>query len=557
MPLPSADAQMLHTLCQHFPGGVTVIDRELRIVLWNERFLQLLELPAELFERPVTVPDLWRFNIERGEFGSVQDVDALVQQFTERALRFEPHVFTRVRPNGVVLEVRGEPIAEGGFVTTWTDVSEHHRLKTQLTRNDALVAQIVNHLPQGISLFDENLSLQLWNQAFAAVLEFPPQALFRGARFEDLLALMAERGDYGPGDPQQQIAQRLELARGFQPHRFERTRPNGRTHLVEGMPVRFQDHLAGFVSTYTDITEQKATELALRRANDQLASGMDARSAELSATQSQLQQAITQLAQTEKLAALGHLVAGIAHELNTPIGNSVLAASTFLARADALQAELAQGLRRSSLQEFLTFAREAARLVEDNLGRAAELIASFKQVTVDQTSMRRREFLLDDVIHKVCATFTHLLRPGHHRFEVQVPQGLSLNSHPGALQQVLTNLIGNSLIHGFDGREGGTIRIEAHGTQQEVFIRYEDDGCGMAVETARRIYEPFYTTKLGQGGTGLGMHISHTLVHEVLGGGIEVHSAPGQGTRFEMQLPRVAPRLNDESGFGALISEPR
>ena len=94
-----------------------------------------------------------------------------------------------------------ERLPGGGFVTTWTDVSEHHRLKTQLTRNDALVAQIVNHLPQGISLFDENLSLQLWNEAFAAVLEFPPQALFRGARFEDLLALMAERGDYGPGDP--------------------------------------------------------------------------------------------------------------------------------------------------------------------------------------------------------------------------------------------------------------------------------------------------------------------------------------------------------------------
>ena len=175
MPLPSADAQMLHTLCQHFPGGVTVIDRELRIVLWNERFLQLLELPAALFEQGASVPDLWRFNIERGEFGIVQDVDALVRQFTERALRFEPHVFTRVRPNGVVLEIRGEPIAEGGFVTTWTDVSEHHRLKTQLNRNDALVAQIVNHLPQGISLFDENLSLQLWNQAFAAVLDFAPQ----------------------------------------------------------------------------------------------------------------------------------------------------------------------------------------------------------------------------------------------------------------------------------------------------------------------------------------------------------------------------------------------
>lgn len=552
------DAQMLRTLCAHFPGGVTVMDRDLRIVLWNERFLRVVDLPPALFEGEVlTLPQLWRYNIERGEFGTVQDPEALIRQFTERALRFEPHVYTRVRPNGVVLEIRGEPIAEGGFVATWTDVTEHHRLKTQLHRNDALVAQIVNHLPQGISLFDEQLTLQLWNEAFANVLEFPPQALFRGARFEDLLALMAQRGDYGPGDAQQQVAQRLALARQFEPHRFERTRPNGRTHLVEGRPVRFEDHLAGFVTTYTDITEQKATELALRRANDLLTSGMDARSAELSATQSQLQQAITQLAQSEKLAALGHLVAGIAHELNTPIGNSVLAASTFLARVEALRAEMAQGLRRSSLNEFLAFAHEAARLVEDNLGRAAELIASFKQVTVDQTTMRRREFLLDDVVHKVCATFTHLLRPGQHRFEVQVPQGLSLNSHPGALQQVLTNLIGNSLIHGFEGRQGGTIRIEAHGTQQEVFVSYQDDGCGMAAETARRVFEPFYTTKLGQGGTGLGMHISHTLVHEVLGGSLAVHSAPGEGARFEMQLPRLAPRLNDDSGFGALVSEPR
>ncbi|MBH9575441.1 sensor histidine kinase [Inhella proteolytica] len=538
---PQEQARMLQTLCDHFPGGVTVMDHELRLRLWNRRFLEMMELPPELFAQSISLPQLWHFNIARGEFGPVQDPDALVAGFVERALRFEPHAFTRVRPNGRVIEIRGEPIAEGGFVTTWVDVTEHHRLETELHRHDALVTQIVNHLPQGISLFDEQLVLQLWNQAFIEVLEFPPEAVFRGARFEDLLGLMARRGDYGPGDPTEQVAQRLALARQFQAHRFERTRPNGRTHLVEGRPIQLDGRLAGFVTTYTDITTQKTTEQALRRANDQLAAGMAERSAALDTAQSHLSQAIDQLAQSEKLAALGQLVAGVAHELNTPIGNSVMAASTFLDRVAQFEAEARSGLRRSVLDEFLNFSREAARLVQDNLARAAELIDAFKQVAVDQTSMRRREFLLDETVRKVCATMAHTLRRGQHRFEIAIPQGITLNSHPGALEQILTNLISNSLVHGFEGRAQGCIRIEAHGEREEVGLSYQDDGVGLSPEAVRRIFEPFFTTKLGQGGTGLGLHISHTLATTVLGGQITAHSQPGQGARFELRLPRVAP----------------
>ncbi len=536
------DTQLLQMLCEHFPGGVSVIDADLRFRLWNRRLLELLDLPAELFERPVSLQELWRFNIERGEFGQVADVDALVADFTARALRFEPHVFTRIRPNGTVLEIRGQPVAGGGFVTTYTDVSEHQRLQTQLSRQDSLAAQVVNHLPQGLSLFDERLRLLLWNQAFIDILEFPPQAVFRGARFEDLLGLLAQRGDYGPGDPGQQVAQRLALAREFTEHRFERTRPNGRTHLIEGRPLRFEDRIAGFVTTYTDITAQKDTEQALRRANDQLACSMAERGLALDAAQSSLSQAISQLEQSEKLAALGQLVAGVAHELNTPIGNSVMAATSFLDRVREFERAVEQGsLRRSVLQDFIRFSREAAGLVHANLERAAELISAFKQVTVDQTTMQRRPFLLHEIVAKVCATMAHRLRQGQHRFELLVPEGLSLDSHPGALEQLLTNLIDNSLVHGFEDRQGGCIRIGAHAGATELTLSYQDDGRGMNAETARRIFEPFYTTKLGQGGTGLGMHIAHNLTSTVLGGQISVHSAPEQGARFEIRLPRVAP----------------
>lgn len=540
-PRPNDQARLLQTLCDHFPGGVTVMDRELRLTLWNQRFLALMDLPPELFAQPITLQDLWRYNLARGEFGPVQDPDAMVANFTERALRFQAHAFTRVRPNGTVIEIRGEPIAEGGFVTTWVDVSEHHRLQTELHRHDALVAQVVNHLPQGISLFDEHLVLQLWNQAFVDMLEFPQESIFRGAHFEDLLTVMALRGDYGPGDPKEQVEKRLSLARQFQPHSFERTRPNGRTHLVEGQPVKFEERLAGFVTTYTDITTQKNAELALRRANDQLSSGIAERAEALSTAQSHLSHAITQLAQSEKLGALGNLVAGVAHELNTPIGNSVMAASTFLDRVTQFELDAQKGLRKSTLEEFVRFSREAAQLVQDNLARAAELISAFKQVAVDQTSMRRRTFLLDECVDKTCATMAHVLRKGRHRLEQSIPQGLAMHSYPGALEQILTNLISNSLMHGFEGREQGRIRIEAHGSLDEVVLSYEDDGLGMAAETVRRLFEPFFTTKFGQGGTGLGMHICHNLATTVLGGQIAVRSLPGEGMRIELTLPRHAP----------------
>ncbi|MBN8504089.1 MAG: PAS-domain containing protein [Burkholderiales bacterium] len=538
-------AALLDTLCRHFPGGVTVMDADLRLVLWNQRFLDMMGLPASLFEQPITLPDLWRFNIQRGEFGQISNPDELVASFTERALRFEPHRFTRTRPDGRLIEICGEPVAGGGFVTTWMDVTETQRLHTQAARHNAQVTQLVNHLPQGISLFDETLALQLWNQAFIEMLDFPPEAVFQGARFEDLLAIMARRGEYGPGDVQTQVAERLALARRFEAHQFERARPDGHTLLVVGRPIVFENRVGGFITSYTDITAQKTTEQALRQTNAQLSDAMAARDAALDTAQGRLSIAYDQLAQAEKLASLGNLVAGVAHELNTPIGTARLAASTLEDRVRQFEGEMTQGtLRRSALNDFLRGTHDAAALVHANLARAAELIAAFKEVTIDQTSMRRREYLLHEVVAGVGATLAHLLRNGQHHWVVEVPQGIRMEGHPGALQQVLTNLAQNSLLHGFEGRSGGLIRISAHANREQVQIDYEDNGLGMAPEIRRRAFEPFFTTKMGQGGSGLGLHLSHQLVTGLLGGTLHLRSRVGQGVQFSLTLPLRAPDSN-------------
>lgn len=256
-----------------------------------------------------------------------------------------------------------------------------------------------------------------------------------------------------------------------------------------------------------------------------------------------LAEAAQELGRAERLAALGRLVAGIAHELNTPIGNSLLAASTLADQTRALQAGLVQGIRRSALDGYLNDTAAHCALLVRNLERAAELISSFKQVAVDRTSAHRRAFGVGELV----AENLLMLKPAFTGRALQVVEdidtALSMDSYPGPLGQVLTNLIDNALRHGFAGGDG-TLRIEARSAAaDEVLLRVCDDGCGIAPEHLGAVFDPFFTTALGRGGTGLGLHLVHSLVHGVLGGRVEVTSTPGQGTCFTLWLPRVAPRL--------------
>ncbi|MBE5316495.1 MAG: HAMP domain-containing histidine kinase [Xanthomonadales bacterium] len=264
--------------------------------------------------------------------------------------------------------------------------------------------------------------------------------------------------------------------------------------------------------------------------------------AELETTYAELHAAVQSLAAQERMAALGQLVAGVAHELGTPIGNALLAATTVESRSRETLDELRQGsLRMSALVEQLEASSEGARLVEQNLERASRLLNSFKQVAVDRASERRREFDLRATIEEIATSLGPQLRGTPHRLRIEVPEGLRLQSYPGALGQILSNLVLNALRHGLAEDSPGEIGIRAAALDgEQIRIVCEDSGRGIPEAIRGRIFEPFFTTRLGSGGSGLGLHISQNLARDVLGGGLRCVPC-SSGARFELDLPRRAP----------------
>jgi len=296
-------------------------------------------------------------------------------------------------------------------------------------------------------------------------------------------------------------------------------------------------HLAGIAIERT----RREHELAQHR--EHLEELVAARTAELSAALDTLSLTQEELVRRDKLAALGALVAGVAHELNTPIGNSLMVATTMADQADTLESSVAEGLRRSTLQSYFARAHEASAILVRNLQRAAALVASFKQLAVDSSASQRRIFSLSDMLAEMAAPL-RITAIGHRPIvlELDIEPALTMDSYPGPLAQVIASIADNCLVHAFAAETAGVIRIVAARRARDlVAISVADNGTGIARELTARVYDPFFTTKLGSGGSGLGLHVAHNIVTGVLGGRIELHSAPGQGATFTLLLPAVAP----------------
>ena len=297
---------------------------------------------------------------------------------------------------------------------------------------------------------------------------------------------------------------------------------------------------------------------ALRQHASTLEEQVEQRTAELTTTNADMSQALAhlqtaqrELVESEKLASLGRLVAGVAHELNTPLGNSLTVVSALEDRYKQLDQMLNGGtpMRRSALEELVRDTRRGQDILQRNVQKAADLVRDFKQVAIDQTTDLRRSFdlagVVEDVLVMVEPSFTHT----PYTIEIDLSPGLMMNSYPGSLGQVLTNLLMNALVHGFEGRPQGRVRVHCDRvTADLVSLSVSDDGAGMDESVRRRIFDPFFTTKLGTGGSGLGMHIVHNIVTNVLGGQIEVRSTPGKGTQMLIQLPSVAPTRTVREG---------
>jgi signal transduction histidine kinase len=252
------------------------------------------------------------------------------------------------------------------------------------------------------------------------------------------------------------------------------------------------------------------------------------------------------LIQTEKMASLSRLTAGVAHEINTPIGTALTATTTLQRRTQEFVQSVTGGtITKSAALKYAEFADESSTLVVSNIRRAAALIQSFKQVAVDQTSGERRRFDLSEYIHEIIHSLTPRLKQTPHRIEVNCPSGIMVTSYPGALAQVLTNLVVNSLVHAFPDERTGVITVDARLLDDRMLkLTYTDDGVGIPDHDQVRVFDPFFTTKRSEGGTGLGLHIVYNIVTQTLMGSIRLEPGPG-GTRFSVVFPVQAARTKE------------
>jgi signal transduction histidine kinase len=280
------------------------------------------------------------------------------------------------------------------------------------------------------------------------------------------------------------------------------------------------------------------THLRLR----ELTRNLEKKVKELSELNTELKATQTQLVEAEKMAALGSLVAGVAHEINTPVGMGIAAISTLAEETRLLAGRYKGGtMKRSTLEAYIRTSLEGCDLITANLQQAAKLVQSFKKVAIDQSSSQKREFLLKNYLKETLLNLMPLLRKTKHRLIIKGSPTIKLDSYPGALSQIVTNLVTNSIHHAYQPNQSGELRFHFMPDHDRVMIEYSDDGCGIPAENLTQIFEPFFTTARSQGGTGLGLHIVYNLVTQKLKGAIHCESQVGVGSKFILNLPQETP----------------
>ncbi|MDI4634857.1 PAS domain S-box protein [Pelomonas sp. V22] len=457
------------------------------------------------------------------------------------------------------LIARAHAVADGDYLGAWPGrgpIRELNQLGADLARmvktiqthgerlratlDSAPAVSVQWYSPDGRVLYWNQASESMYgysaSQALGAELREQPLMYLDGAQVQAFLDILAtldrDGGNFGPAE--------FEL----------RHRDGQPVHVLASVfAVPGERGQKVFVCMDVDITAAKRNEAEILRLNQGLEARVAERTEALTAANEELQTTIEylkatqqQLVRSEKLAALGRLVAGVAHELNTPLGNGLMVITTLRESLRALQAEMSQGLRRSTLDSFVAQAEQGSDIAERNLRRAAELVANFKQVAVDQTSAQRRQFTLKEIVGEALLMLSPTTRKTPHRLRTVLAENISMDSYPGALVQVLSNLVENALVHGLaECAEGEILICTEAGAPGQARIVISDNGCGIPPEHLGRIFDPFFTTRMGRGGSGLGLHVVHELVGSVLGGRISVYSSPGAGARFVIELPLAAP----------------
>lgn len=487
-----ASREMLRDAIETISQGIAMVDADGRLLVWNRRFVELLDLPHD-------------------------------HVFVGASLESMPPLASPNRADDTIEVVR-RPLPGGGFVSTYTDITGRKRQERALLQAYDELEIRVEERTRELSRSEERFR-DIAESASDWFWETGPslQVSYISNRFLEITGLSGSDVDgrmfweirsspdsaAAEAVPWEDLIEAMRAHRPIRGFEYAVACADDRTHHIRltGKP-RFGDDGAflGYRGTGADITELVATQADLLR--------------------------------SEKLAALGGLVAGVAHEINTPLGVGVTAASFLDERTRAFAQLFADDdVSREDLEAFITAARDTSASLSTNLRRAADLVRSFKNVAADQSNEQRRRFNLRAYIDEVLVSLQPALRRTRHRIDVDAAHDIEIVSDPGVVSQILTNLIMNSLIHGFEDRDEGHIRIAATHAAGQIVLDYADDGKGMNPEQARRIFEPFFTTRRGQGGTGLGMNIVYNLVTQTLGGRLECRTAPGQGVSFHIIIP--------------------
>jgi PAS domain S-box-containing protein len=461
----------------------------------------------------------------REQFQLLMARDGVVRDFEYQVRRRDGGILWLSDSATVVRDDTGEVIRYEGTVR---DITDQKRAEDAIAEGRRLLQQVIDTVPAVINVKDRELRYVLMNRYMAGIFEVEPKDAI-GRTTTDLMSRYGAKKT----DENDQRVLRTKKGLGFYEEEYLDSKGNVRHWLVNKLPLLDADgEIERIVTVALDIGERKRGEQEMRKARDAAETALR-----------NLRETQVSLIEAEKLAALGRLVAGVAHEVNNPVGISLTVASALERKTAIFAANVARGeLRRSSLNDFIETSRDASSQLVANLNRAAELIQSFKQVAADRNYSDQRTFDLADLTEQVVMSLRPGLRKHNLTLNVGCQPNLIMNSYPGPYGQVLTNLFLNSVAHAFPDGRPGTIDIQARESGKDnVEIIFSDNGCGMSLDVRRRAFDPFFTTRRDQGGTGLGLHIVYSIVTNRLGGRLDLDSEPGGGTRIQIILPRIAP----------------
>ncbi len=465
-----------------------------------------------------------------GTTSAEKGMQYITQCYEEGSVRFE---WLHKKYNGDLFwseVIITKMVLDGEVVVhaNWRDISEKKDLQLELAEQKETFETLFNESMDGLSVFDGQKYIDC-NKAFLTMFGFDKK--------EDVIGLHPK--DISPefqanGQSSKELARGLikdSLENGSVRFEWIHNKSDGTEFWTEVIITRVKLNDIDYIyAVIRDISEKKELEFQLYERN----AALDESNSNLENMLENLKQTQDKLVESEKMASLGSLVAGVAHEINTPVGVGLMGITQFIEETNSIQKRYQNGeLTEQMFEEFLACATELSDIVNKNLDRTAHLIRGFKQIAVDQTSEEDRNINLKDYIEEVIFSLTSVTRKANTSIAVECADHYNVITNPGLISQVLTNLIVNSINHGFCHQDKGNITIQVQELANNGFkLIYKDDGSGINKENLPKIFNPFFTTNRANGGTGLGLNVTYNIVTNALGGSIECHSQENQGVEF-------------------------